>query len=108
VQFPDPQRPNQAESSWTPRDIRTDQIVFFRKADRLESLTPGSNDRFDSDARAAVARVWYGHVYRESPPPSELPVTQMMLGRQAALLVGRNDLMPDSGGGIHADAHTTA
>src|SRR5690606_33509038 len=38
VTFPEPQRQNQPESSWTARPIRSDQIAFFRKADRLQSL----------------------------------------------------------------------
>lgn len=104
VTFPTPQQHNQPESDWTPRDIRTDQIAFFRAADRLDSLTPGSNKRFDSDARAGVARVWYGHVYRNETIPVELPVTQMMLGRQALLLIGPSDTFPDSSGGVYADA----
>jgi len=83
--------------------MRSDQIAFFRDANKLESLTPGGDDRYDSQAKARHARIWYGHVWpvdadiNGAPALNDWPgqagydlMTQMTLGRQALLLIERN------------------
>ncbi len=77
--------------------IRSDQVAFFRNAEGLSSLTPGTDSNFDSQARAQVARVWYGHTSPftngnadssiEPGDPGNDVSSQLTLGRQALLLV---------------------
>ena len=81
------------------RAIRSDQLVFFRRAENLESLTPGTDDSFSNRAPAPYARLWYGHVLRTDPGgtgpfdeglgvgPNTIG-TNWILGRQALLLAG--------------------
>jgi prepilin-type N-terminal cleavage/methylation domain-containing protein len=103
VRFAPTQQRNVPPSAWTDAaPIRTDQIAFFRSGEGVESLVPGSSNRFDSDARASWVRVWYGHL---SPPgntsinPGMPPMdiaTNLILGRQAALVLNNiNDVPPD-------------
>ena len=82
------------------RAVRSDQLIFIRRAHDLEPLTPGTNNSFNNGARAAYARLWYGHVLRTSETGSSsagamlgtdannLTATNWILGRQALLLAG--------------------
>ncbi len=111
VLFPSPDEDGGDTTTWTadrdgngtpgqPSDLmRTDQVSFFRDASGLSSLTPGGNDRYGSQARAQIARVWYGHTSPATGGASIEPgasdnnlSSQLVLGRQALLLV------EDSGG----------
>lgn len=89
--------------------MRSDQIAFFRNANNLESLTPGEASRYDSDAQARYARIWYGHVSPVTGGPSLNPgnldynvSSQLTLGRQALLLV-ENDASTVYPGGWNGD-----
>lgn len=94
--------------------MRSDQIGFFIDANNLESLTPGENSRYDSDARARHARVWYGHAWPADVTPSPAATddqpgrdgynlaSQLILGRQALLLV-ENDAATTYPGGRYGD-----
>ncbi len=112
VRFPDPGRPGQAPEDWPVGDpIRTDQIAFIAAADKAESITPGSRDRYDSDAFAPYQRIWYGHVPRANldgtlPDDTEVGqdgnnddfdptlVTDLVLGRQGLLIIDDQSLLP--------------
>lgn len=92
------------------RGLRSDQIAFFRQAGGLESLTPGTDRQYDSQAKARFARIWYGHVWPEdvilASPGNDRPggeneyelATQMVLGRQALLIVENDDATTYPGG----------
>ncbi|MEM6855431.1 MAG: hypothetical protein AAF593_13580, partial [Planctomycetota bacterium] len=94
--------------------MRSDQIGFFRNANKLESLTPGENSRYDSDASARHAFIWYGHVWPADVNPAggvnnDRPgdanynlSSQMALGRQATLLI-ENDAATVFPGGLRGD-----
>lgn len=119
VLFPPPDDINADPSSWTAdRDgngtrgqvgdlMRSDQIAFFRDANDLESLTPGEDSRYDSDAKARHARVWYGHVspvqlagnrsLNPGDPEYDL-ASQLVLGRQALLLIENSEATTYPGG----------
>ncbi|MEO0514610.1 MAG: prepilin-type N-terminal cleavage/methylation domain-containing protein [Planctomycetota bacterium] len=108
VRYPEPEDINTDPSTWTadrngngtpgePADLmRSDQIAFFRDANELDSLTPGQNDRYDSQAKARHARVWYGHIWPTDVTPTATTApgdvgydlsSQLVLGRQAALII---------------------
>lgn len=75
--------------------IRSDQLVFFRDAQNLPSVTPGTSTDVGSLAQAKNARVWYGHVSPPAASGSSIEVgqpgndiaTDLVLGRQVLLLV---------------------
>lgn len=93
---------NEPRDRWQKHLLRSDQLVFFREAqtgsDRLQSLTPGSTGKFDSDAAAGYARVWYGIVLRTDADGTgplnamggapNATAIDLVLGRQALLLAG--------------------
>jgi hypothetical protein len=98
VRYPIPDEPDVGPgpngNDWLAGVMRSDQVAFFRDASDLESLTPGTDFRFDSEASARHARIWYGHVSPVTGGASLDPgdvdyrlATQMVLGRQALLLV---------------------
>ncbi len=96
-------------------DIRTDQVAFFTRADRAESITPADQTRYDSEAVASFQRIWYGHAARanldgttpalintepgQTPPPADdfdmSRVTDLVLGRQGLLIIDDTGLWPD-------------
>ncbi|MEM1107129.1 MAG: prepilin-type N-terminal cleavage/methylation domain-containing protein [Planctomycetota bacterium] len=111
ITFPaDPTQFRQSPRQWTDEQpIRTDQMFFFASADQLASIVPGTDVRYDSDARAITARIWWGHA---SPPrfnaggnitgglfppqgTETLPATDLVLGRQALLLLDEQGFYPD-------------
>ncbi len=125
VRFPPPDDINADPSTWLPdRDgdstpgengplpasiddlMRSDQIAFFRDATDLESLTPGRDDRYDSQAKARHARIWYGHVSPALGPSASLNPgdpgynlsSQLVLGRQALLLIENSESTTYPGG----------
>ncbi|BAM04186.1 PulJ/GspJ family protein [Phycisphaera mikurensis] len=74
--------------------VRSDQLVFFRDAKNLDSLTPGADGTSDSLASVKTARVWYGHTSPRVTGSSLDPgrpgndiANDLVLGRQALLLV---------------------
>ncbi|MEM9881364.1 MAG: prepilin-type N-terminal cleavage/methylation domain-containing protein [Planctomycetota bacterium] len=128
VRFPDPANGNRpgdpstwladADNDGTPNEplddlIRTDQLVFFREGTRVESLVPANASRYDSDARAPFVRLWYGHLGRptfdnagnltgsiEPGQPGNDTTNDLVLGRQALLILDNNGLDPGSGTGL--------
>jgi hypothetical protein len=119
VRFPDdPENQRQFPDQWpaaNAEDIRTDQLVFFRKAANLQPVTPGSSASYDSQAQAGIARVWYGHLSRDdgSSTPTEpgfapnQTIVDLLLGRQALLLVEDSNQWPDGSPGLSAPAANT-
>lgn len=135
VLYPDPDDITDDTSVWTvdrdgdgipnetanPADddmMRSDQIGFFIDADKLESLTPGEDNRYDSDAKARHARVWIGHAFPADVTPSPAATddqpgengynlaSQMILGRQALMLV-ENDTATTYPDGLFGDGTGT-
>ncbi|MEM6458919.1 MAG: prepilin-type N-terminal cleavage/methylation domain-containing protein [Planctomycetota bacterium] len=136
VRFPDPADGNRpglsalwtadADNDGTPNEplddlIRTDQLVFFREGTRVESLTPANTSRYDSDARAPFIRVWYGHLGRptfnsgglltgsiEPGQDGNDTTNDLVLGRQALLILDNNGLDPGSGSPLATNDPNTA
>ncbi|MEM7624660.1 MAG: prepilin-type N-terminal cleavage/methylation domain-containing protein [Planctomycetota bacterium] len=108
-EFPTPGNPDLTDDL-----IRSDQLIFFRSGNRVESLTPADSTRYDSDARASYVRVWYGHV---SPPIASGSVIRgvepgvtgnnninsLTLGRQALLIL---DDLGDSPAALSGPSNT--
>ncbi|MEM1444629.1 MAG: prepilin-type N-terminal cleavage/methylation domain-containing protein [Planctomycetota bacterium] len=116
------------ETDWPA--IRTDQLAFFTPADRAESLAPGSQARYDTDAVARMQRIWYGHVARanldgsipDNTEPGQAPasgdddfdftrITDLVLGRQGLLILDDQSLWPNGNrvydvntGSVNSDA----
>jgi prepilin-type N-terminal cleavage/methylation domain-containing protein len=103
IGMPDPTQARQDDpANWDKNQaiLRSDQLVFFRESPRIESVTPGSDEDYASDASSRFARIWYGHALRTGPggePASSNPgfgdrynlaATQLVLGRQALLMGG--------------------
>lgn len=122
VRFPEPRGQNGRQETWDTNQrnaadfdsnlgsrivgaVRSDQLVFFRDASGLDSLTPGFDDDPTSFARATTARIWYGHTSPAAGSGNSLNIGQadaaanqandvasdLVLGRQALLLVEDNN-----------------
>jgi prepilin-type N-terminal cleavage/methylation domain-containing protein len=82
------------------RNVRDDQIMFFRNATGMTSLTPSADGTFDPQSfspDASAARIWYGHALRTNSDGTLTAPTGLghapnkyasdwILARQAALL----------------------
>lgn len=81
------------------RLVRSDQLVFIRKAEDLEPLAPSETNAFNNPHHGSYARMWYGHARRTLPTgldTGDLGVnttgnlnrvgTNWILGRQAMVL----------------------
>ena len=113
--------PDRSPGYFEPSAMRSDQIALFRDATGLESLTPGSNGQYDSQARARHARVWYGHVspvvdtdgnpstVEASLNPGDADydlASQLVIGRQTLLLIENDErtTYPDGSPGANNTA----
>lgn len=81
------------------RNVRDDQIMFFRDAGGMTSLTPSADGTFDPQSlpSPSAARIWFGHALRTNSD-GQLPgstglgnepnvyASDWILARQAALL----------------------
>ncbi len=108
VRFPAPRKQRQPMEDWgvSTDPIHSAQLLLFRDADLIDAMTPAAADRYDSDARAQIAAVWYGHL---APPdanggatgveigvgPDNDAAPRLVLGRQALLIVDRGGRFPN-------------
>lgn len=69
-------------------EVRSDQLMFFRRRAGMDPLTPGSDSSLQSRADSAdYLRIWYGHL--NPAGQSQLPQysASWALGRQATFLM---------------------
>ncbi|MEM9753304.1 MAG: prepilin-type N-terminal cleavage/methylation domain-containing protein, partial [Planctomycetota bacterium] len=108
-----------ADGDGTPREVpdnllevgdyvHSSQLAFFRDASRVEASAAGSTAAYESNAAADFARVWFGHSARFDPEAASSSivgneigeefnqlVTDLVMGRQALLILDQNASFPD-------------